>query len=78
MLLPDNIHPANSVYFNAAYVLRSITDHKPHNVVELYQEVRKNHKIGFSLYILCIDWLYLIDLVEINHKGEINYVSKKS
>jgi len=75
MLLPDNIHPENTVYYNGAFVLQSLQNKKTQSLFELYQDVKLNRDISFSILILCIDWLYLIDVAEINTKGEIKLCS---
>lgn len=62
MLLPDNIHPDNSVYYNGAIVLKILQECKKVELLELYEKVREVKTISFSLFILCLDWLYLIDV----------------
>lgn len=71
MLLPDNIHPENTIYYNGAFVLQSLQNKNIQNLFELYQNVRLKRDMSFSLLILCLDWLYLIDVAEINNKGEV-------
>ena len=71
MLLPDNIHPENTLYYNGAFVLQALQNKNVQNILELYQNVRLKVDISFSLLILCLDWLYLIDVAEINNKGEV-------
>jgi hypothetical protein len=75
MLLPDNIHPDNSVYYNGAFVLKELQSKRGQNILELYQNVRKERKLSFSLFILCIDWLYLINVAELNENNEIELCS---
>ena len=31
--------------------------------------------MSFSTFILCLDWLYLIDIAKINEKGDIEICS---
>lgn len=71
MLLPDNIHPENSIYYNGAFVLQSLQQKNVQTLLDLYQDVKLKRDISFSVLILCLDWLYLIDLAEINDKGEV-------
>jgi hypothetical protein len=75
MLLPDNIHPDNSVYYNGAFVLKELQSKREQEILDLYQNVRKDRKISFSLFILCIDWLYLIDVAKLNENGKIELCS---
>jgi uncharacterized protein YfkK (UPF0435 family) len=71
MLLPDNIHPENTIYYNGAFVLESLQNKNIQTLIELYQNVKQKRNMSFSILILCLDWLYLIDVAEINEKGEV-------
>ena len=71
MLLPDNIHPENTIYFNGALVLQSLQEKNVQNLFELYKNVKQKREMSFSILILCLDWLYLIDIAEINNMGEV-------
>lgn len=62
MLLPDNIHPESSIYYNGAVVLNVLQENNDLEMLELYSKVKKTHNISFSLFILSLDWLYLIDV----------------
>lgn len=74
MLLPDNIHPENSIYFNASIVLQILQEFGKLDMLDLYQNVTKNKKMSFPVYILCLDWLYIINVAELNH-GEVKLCS---
>ena len=71
MLLPDNIHPENTIYYNGAFVLQSLQNKNVQTLFELYQNIKEKREMSFSLLILCLDWLYLIDVAKINNKGEV-------
>lgn len=75
MLLPDNIHPENSIYYNGAFVIDSLKQNQRFNLLDLYQEVKSKKPMSFSVFILCLDWLYLIDVARINNLGEIELCS---
>jgi hypothetical protein len=75
MLLPDNIHPDNSIYYNSAFVIESLKKETSFQMLDLYQEVKGKKVMSFSVFILCIDWLYLLDIVTFNSKGEIELCS---
>ena len=74
MLLPDNIHPENSIYFNASLVLKILQEFGNLEMLELYQKVNKNKKMSFPVYILCLDWLYIINIAELK-QGEVKLCS---
>jgi len=75
MLLPDNIHPQNSIYYNGAFVLQSLQMQKKQSILDLYQNVKQKRNISFPVFILCLDWLYLLDVAKLNQKGEIELCS---
>lgn len=71
MLLPENILPQNSIYFNGAYVLEALQDNNRQDLFELYQNVNAKKEMTFPVLILCLDWLYLINVAEVNPRGEV-------
>ncbi len=74
MLLPDNIQPENSIYFNGATVLQALQNKMALDFLELYQNVKAIRHMSFSTYVLCLDWLYLIDVAELN-EGKVQICS---
>jgi hypothetical protein len=75
MLLPDNIHPDQSIYFNGAFVIQSLQRDKSYTLLDLYQEVRSKRQMSFSVFILCLDWLYLLEVAKLNSEAEIELCS---
>jgi hypothetical protein len=75
MLLPDNIHPENSIYYNGAFVIESLKKAKRYKMLDLFQEVKTQKEMSFSVFILCLDWLYLLEVAKLNSKGEIELCS---
>lgn len=71
MLLPDNVHPEQSLYYNGAYVLKTIKSKSPQDLLELYLSVNKLHEMTLPVFVLCLDWLYLLDVVNIRDDGKI-------
>jgi len=75
MLLPDNIHPNNTIYFNGAFVLESLRKDTKFNLLDLHQDVKSKKEMSFSVFVLCIDWLYLIEVAKLNSNGEVELCS---
>jgi hypothetical protein len=71
MLLPDNIHPENSIYYNGAIVLELIHQYKCIELTELYILVKEKSNMSYPVLFLCLDWLYLLNVAVINKKGEV-------
>lgn len=75
MLLPDNIHPENSVYYNGAFVLESLQKKASQNILDLYHSVKSKQNMSFSVFVLCLDWLYLLNIAKLNGEGEVELCS---
>lgn len=71
MLLPDNINPKFSIYYIGSLIIKKLKEKKSQDLLDLYKEIKKENNISFSLFVLTIDWLFLVDIAKIEHKGEI-------
>ena len=71
MLLPDNIHPELSIYYNGSVILTELEKIPEQKLVELYYNVKKSNDMSFSVFVLSLDWLYLIQSAQINEKGVV-------
>jgi len=67
MVLPENIHPENTLYYNGALILELLQKEKEVEFLELYSKIKKKKDMTFSIFVLCLDWLYLIDLAELKN-----------
>jgi uncharacterized protein YybS (DUF2232 family) len=66
MLLPDNIHPEYSIYYNGSFLIQVLKNKNNLDVLELYQEVKELKNMSFPIFILCVDWLYLANIAELS------------
>lgn len=71
MLLPDNIHPENSIYYNASFLIEALKINKSYILLDLFLIIKSKKEMSFSVFVLCIDWLYLIEIITLNKEGEI-------
>uniref|UniRef100_A9A7E8 Uncharacterized protein n=1 Tax=Methanococcus maripaludis (strain C6 / ATCC BAA-1332) TaxID=444158 RepID=A9A7E8_METM6 len=72
MLLPDNIQPELTIYYNGALVLEELHNIPKQNSVELYQKLKeKKEDMSFSIFVLSLDWLYLINAAKVTESGEV-------
>lgn len=74
MLLPDNIHPENSIYYNGAIVLQVLQKKSGIDLVSLYHEVKQLKELTFPVFILCLDWLYIANIAEVK-EGRVELCS---
>jgi len=75
MLLPDNIHPQLSIYYNGALILKELKQLAKQQVFDLYQRIRSQYNMSFPIFMLCLDWLYLIDSAKIDDDGWVELCS---
>lgn len=75
MLLPDNIHPELSIYYNGSFVLGELKKTDNQSIMDLYQNVTLKNEMSFPTFILCLDWLYLIEVAKLNERGYVQLCS---
>lgn len=71
MLLPDNIHPELSIYYNGALIIDELRQNNRQSILQLYYKIKIKREMSFPIFILCLDWLYLIDIAKINDRSEV-------
>lgn len=71
MLIPDHIHPESTVYFNGAMVLKAIQARGRQTIFGLYINSDLQHPMSIPMFVLCLDWLFLLNLIRLNEKGEV-------
>lgn len=75
MLLPDNIHPEHSIYYNGAFVLKELQLDSKQNLLDLYQNVKEKVNMSFPIFVLCLDWLFLLNVAVLNKSGKVELCS---
>ena len=68
MLLPDNMQPELSIYYNGSLVLGELQKKNNQTILLLYDSLKKMG-MSFATFLLCLDWLYLIDAAKVDEKG---------
>ena len=74
MLLPEYISPEDSLYYNGAIILNYLREYKNIGFTKLYLKVNETKKISRSIFLLSLDWLFLLNLVEFDNNGDLVYV----
>jgi len=75
MLLPDNIHPEQSIYYNGAFVLQALREQRVMDLLDLYMNTQMHREMTMPVFVLCLDWLFLLNLVSLNEKGSVELCS---
>jgi len=73
MIIPIDIKPEYSLYYNGAMVLDIIkrSSESELELMDLFNKTRQSHNITLQQYLFTLDWLYLIGLIESNKKGNV-------
>lgn len=71
MLVPDNIHPEQTIYFNGAFVLKMIQEHRVLDMLDLYIHTNAEREMSMPVFVLCLDWLFLLNLVILDENGKV-------
>lgn len=75
MLVPDNIHPEQTIYYNGAFVLEAIKENRVMDLLDLYIQTTSRRKMSMPVFLLCLDWLFLLDLVTLNNQDKVELCS---
>ena len=67
MLVPDNIHPEQTIYFNGAFVLKTLQENRALELVELYIKTRTEREMTMPVFLLGV--------VSMNSRGEVELCS---
>lgn len=72
MLILTEKHPEKSLYFLGSKLLSLLLKRdKSYFVLELYEVSFSNSEIGFNRYLLALDWLFMLGVIELNQEGKI-------
>jgi hypothetical protein len=67
MLLPKDVHPMNSLYFNGAYIIKALRDSRSMGFMDLYLATKELRDMPIAIFVLALDWLFLAAVVRNNH-----------
>jgi len=72
MIVDFENNPKNSIIYTSSIILTLLNKNNGKmNFNDLYNYC-KNNKMEYSIFILTIDWMYLVELIkEINEKNEV-------
>jgi hypothetical protein len=71
MLLPDNIHPEHTIYYNGAFILEVLQNNRVISLLDLYLNTKNKHDLSMPVFVLCLDWLFLLNLIAFDENGRI-------
>lgn len=74
LLLDRNNEPENTVYYLSAVARQLITERPGLDVSSLYRTIETEIlfcEFNFAFLVLALDFLFLLDMVEVDEKGEL-------
>lgn len=79
MIINIERNPELSLYYLGAKIINILKKSKSTNIEELLQETKKavNVEMHVDFFYYALDWLYLLEVVEID-EGKIRYDNKKT
>jgi len=75
VLIPDNIHPEQTIYFNGAFVLKAVLKAHGGNLLDLYMDTVAERKMSVPVFMLCLDWLFLLNLIVLTKDSKVEICS---
>lgn len=71
MLMPNSINPKFCLYFNGGIIIQELKKDNMQSFIDLYIKLKQVNDISITIYILCLDWLYLIGAIYENNEGNV-------
>jgi hypothetical protein len=72
MIVSRDINPERDFYYLGARVISILSEGNISDFLEVRDRlVEQGVKLPLSLYILTLDWLYMIGLVKLSENGEL-------
>ncbi|AFS40248.1 MULTISPECIES: ABC-three component system middle component 6 [Leuconostoc gelidum group] len=79
LLLDINNNPDNTIYYLAATIYGFLNKNDGLDYIELYSEISQKilaKKINFEFFSLALDFLFLLDKVDVDEKGALHVYKK--
>jgi hypothetical protein len=73
MIVEKNINPEHDHYFLGACIIEILDRNKTSEIdfVELYNKIKNKQTISFRLYVLTLDWLFMLGAIVLGDSGGI-------
>ncbi len=71
MLIPDNIKPEESIYYNGAFVVKTFNERQEWDLIDLYEATMHVQNMSMPIFLLSLDWLFLLNFLTLDSDGRI-------
>ena len=71
MIIGKDIHPERKIYYIGAMIigiLKKVPD-ETFDLFDIYQKLNQSEKVSINLFVLALDWLFLLGVVRGNEGG---------
>ncbi|MET3696660.1 hypothetical protein SAMN05877753_10395 [Bacillus oleivorans] len=75
MLLPEDINPELSIYYNGSVILHFLLEKKNIDLITLYKHVKNENDMSLNTFMLSLDWLFLANIAIVTESGEVQLCS---
>ncbi|PDY05740.1 hypothetical protein COM66_10875 [Bacillus cereus] len=75
MLLPKDINPELSIYYNGSIIIQQLLVEDNIDIIDLYNIVKNKSDMSLFTYLLSLDWLFLSDIAIVTEGGEVKLCS---
>ncbi|PFS48212.1 ABC-three component system middle component 6 [Bacillus thuringiensis] len=75
MLLPKDINPELSIYYNGSIIIQELLVEGNIDIIDLYNIVKSTSDMSLFTYLLSLDWLFLSDIAIVTEGGEVKLCS---
>ncbi|WHP39099.1 MAG: hypothetical protein QJQ54_00265 [Mollicutes bacterium] len=72
MIISQNINPKRNLYYIGSLIIEIIEKYgKTISIHNLFENLNKNKKdkISYSLFVLTLDWLFLLNIIKMNENN---------
>jgi len=72
MILPVDISPKDSLYYIGGITLEILKENvNSFGFIDLFSELNKRLSVNIGLFVLVLDWLFLIDAATVGEDGVV-------
>lgn len=73
MIVSKDINPERDFYYLGAMVIEIIVNTKESEIdfFDVFEKLNASGKVSVNLFILTLDWLFLIDVINKTEKGRL-------
>jgi len=74
MLLTGDVYPTNDIYYIGSQLLALLDRFgtREWEILDLYQESKSAYNLSYGLFVLAVEWLYLLGVLDLSQEGRLH------